>query len=295
MPSYPTTFPVTGPATWSARVNRPQLDGGEARVFAGLTLSSLKGVWAPFYAVPGYKGALLKARRASDSAEIDVYNWSSLYSFLLGTTGFCTTLYDQSGNGNHAVQATADNQPGITLLSGGLIEDEYDGSNDRLRRNAQVVAGNAAFDLICVAKIVAGAGFALSVTQADAQPTRVGVAWGSGMANRVDLFTTNDANTTVSITGDNVSASGIYVARFGFTSATQAFLQLYGRAAKTATISGTFTLSRLDLGILTRSTGSFPYTGPIRFAAAAQPRLSDADWSLVAGRLASRLGAMVAT
>jgi hypothetical protein len=58
--------------------------------------------------------------------------------------GFVETWYDQSGNGNNAVQATADKQPKIvsagSLVTGGLL---FDGSDDVLSANnlASVVSG----------------------------------------------------------------------------------------------------------------------------------------------------------
>jgi hypothetical protein len=52
--------------------------------------------------------------------------------------GFVETWYDQSGNGNDAVQATADNQPKIvdggSLVTGGGIA--FDGTNDKLNFTA---------------------------------------------------------------------------------------------------------------------------------------------------------------
>ena len=90
-----------------------------------------------------YTGSAIRVRRASNNAEQDigfvnnVIDTSSLTSFCSGTNGFITTWYDQSGNGNNAIQSTAANQPQI-VSSGSVILDNskpsllFDGSNDRL-------------------------------------------------------------------------------------------------------------------------------------------------------------------
>jgi len=66
-----------------------------------------------------YSGAAIVVRRSSDNTtqaigfvnnELDT---TSLESFCSGTDGFVTTWYDQSGNGNDAVNATAAEQPQI--------------------------------------------------------------------------------------------------------------------------------------------------------------------------------------
>ena len=79
-----------------------------------------------------YNNALLRVRRSSDNAEVDVFvdtNFqlslsSNITSRTSGTTlgtwvgansAFVTTWYDQSGNNNNATQASAANQPTIVL------------------------------------------------------------------------------------------------------------------------------------------------------------------------------------
>ena len=84
----------------------------------------------------GYKETLVMVRRDSDNAEVDVkadanYEISlnsltsdnvSLGDWIGSDNGFVTTWYDQSGNGNNAVQATAANQPKI-VDAGVLVEE----------------------------------------------------------------------------------------------------------------------------------------------------------------------------
>jgi hypothetical protein len=73
--------------------------------------------------------------------------------------GFVETWYDQSGNGNDATQATADNQPKIvsagSLVSGGI---EFDGSNDKLNASYSSSGTTNAYLLTAVATIANSTG-----------------------------------------------------------------------------------------------------------------------------------------
>lgn len=95
----------------------------------------------------GYTGNSIRVRRSSDNAEQNIgfdgsgnLDTTSLTNFITGTTdGFVTTWYDQSGNGNNAVQTSATSQP--IIVSGGTILTlsgtgvsrtvlRFDGTND---------------------------------------------------------------------------------------------------------------------------------------------------------------------
>ena len=66
-----------------------------------------------------YSGSCIRVRRSSDNAEQDfgfvsnALDTSSLLTFVGANNGFVTTWYDQSGNGNNAIQSTALLQPKI--------------------------------------------------------------------------------------------------------------------------------------------------------------------------------------
>jgi hypothetical protein len=73
-----------------------------------------------------YTGSLIRVRRSSDNAEQDIgYNVnnvldeSALTTFVGANNGFVVTIYDQSGNGKNATQATAIDQPQI-VVSGAI-------------------------------------------------------------------------------------------------------------------------------------------------------------------------------
>ena len=75
-----------------------------------------------------YTGAAIRVRRSSDNAERDIgfigehLDVLALLVFVGNGSGFVTTWYDQSGNGRHATQTTAANQPRI--VSNGVIETQ---------------------------------------------------------------------------------------------------------------------------------------------------------------------------
>lgn len=74
-----------------------------------------------------YIGAILRVRRSSDNAEIDVgfdpagnLNTTLLLSHCGSNSGFVTTWYDQSGNGRNLTQSTNGAQPRI--VNAGVID-----------------------------------------------------------------------------------------------------------------------------------------------------------------------------
>ena len=76
-----------------------------------------------------YTGPLVRVRRSSDSTQKDIpatvaglLDTATLSSFCSATSCFVSTLYDQSGNAQDAVQATASSQP--RLYAGGAVETE---------------------------------------------------------------------------------------------------------------------------------------------------------------------------
>jgi len=94
-----------------------------------------------------YTGYAFRVRRSSDNTEQDIgfngvdLDTSALTSFVGSNDGYITTWYDQSGNGNNAVQSTAANQP--IIVSSGTIQTltgvgsakpalRFDGVNDSM-------------------------------------------------------------------------------------------------------------------------------------------------------------------
>jgi hypothetical protein len=73
-----------------------------------------------------YAGSAIRVRRASDNDEKNIgfsgveLDTISLIEFVGADNGFVTTWYDQSGNGNDAIQTTASNQPRI--VNAGVVD-----------------------------------------------------------------------------------------------------------------------------------------------------------------------------
>ena len=96
-----------------------------------------------------FTGDAIVVRRASDNTTQNIgfanneLDTASLESFCSGTDGFVTTWYDQSGNGNDVVNATASQQPkivsaGSTILENGKAAVQFDGVNDYLKNTSIV-------------------------------------------------------------------------------------------------------------------------------------------------------------
>lgn len=82
----------------------------------------------------------IRVRRDSDNAEQDILldsndelDTASLASFVGANSAFVVTFYDQTGNGEHATNATAAQQPRIVNAGSYLGFLEFDGSNDILQ------------------------------------------------------------------------------------------------------------------------------------------------------------------
>ncbi|MGG8217565.1 hypothetical protein PGO57_24220 [Klebsiella aerogenes] len=92
-----------------------------------------------------YVGPLVRIRRSSDNLEQDFYehygsvNIDEIKAFAgAGGSAFVSVWYDQSGNGNHAFQPVADNQPvvirtGTVILFNSKNALMFDGVNDCLQ------------------------------------------------------------------------------------------------------------------------------------------------------------------
>lgn len=100
----------------AVRRNIARSSGGSARVLDGLP--SAAAAFGIRKLRTGYAGALVNIRRSSDNAQQDFYPQAdgnfpagAFSTFIGGGSGFVTKWYDQSGNANDAIQATAANQP----------------------------------------------------------------------------------------------------------------------------------------------------------------------------------------
>ena len=158
---------------------------------------------------------VVRVRRNTDNAEQD-FTASGISSGALvdfvgsGNDGFVETWYDQSGNGNDAVQATASEQPKI-VDAGSLIADgiDFDGSDDTL--TAASVSGFGATISMFSASVrdSGGAGVLSMGSSASTDNTNFGIIEGASVSN------VNARNTT-SVTA-SASVSGVTRLTFGLT------------------------------------------------------------------------------
>lgn len=110
-------------------------------------IPSIAALYAMRRALSDYTGPILRLRRDSDNTEQDIgyvangdLDTAALASWLGEANGYITTWYDQSGNANHATQATAAAQP-LFVASGHLV---FDGSDDYLATDVTVNRNSSA-------------------------------------------------------------------------------------------------------------------------------------------------------
>lgn len=81
----------------------------------------------------------IRVRRSSDNSEADIgfsgddLDWAALASHVGGGSGYIRTIYDQTGSGFHAQQATFGNQPRI--VNAGVPDSHitWDGTDDAMQ------------------------------------------------------------------------------------------------------------------------------------------------------------------
>lgn len=143
-----------------------------------------------------YSGPCVRLRRASDSVEQDFgfsggnVDLASILVFLLGTSGFVRTWYDQSGNGNDAAQAVAGNQPPFSLTDAGLAGRPsltYGDASNRVLTVASTGTVNGIFTS-------ANGGYFSGVMNYTAGGVQAGRIFCKA-ASIVELFTTGASNT----------------------------------------------------------------------------------------------------
>ena len=130
----------------------------------------------------------MRVRRSSDNAEQDfsaaviadangnrTLDTASLLTFCGAGNGFVTTWYDQSGNGRHAVQTTAANQPrivnaGVVHVSGGRPATFYSGAQFLNCPTRLYVSANGQWTTSTVCSFASGVGNQL-IMDADNSPS----------------------------------------------------------------------------------------------------------------------------
>jgi hypothetical protein len=122
-------------ATWIAALAKDYRAGGVLDPYT-TSLWSAGGITR---LLSSYSGSLIRVRRSSDNAEQDIgyaaggaLDTTALASFVGANSAFVTTLYDQTGNSRHWVQATSGLQPRI--VNAGVYDGfaRFDGADDTM-------------------------------------------------------------------------------------------------------------------------------------------------------------------
>ena len=137
-----------------------------------------------------YGGPVVRVRRDSDNAEQDFtateVSDGSLAAWVgAGNNGLVRTWYDQSGNGNNAVQTISANQPtivssGSVVLEAGKPTLQFDGNNDKLQADSVSLA--QPFQFFLVAKETTDATGTNSFIDATGQRATFGLSASFGTA-----------------------------------------------------------------------------------------------------------------
>jgi hypothetical protein len=148
------------------------------------------------------KGALLEIRRSSDNLVKNFYydsnnelslnskdcNGTTLSSWIGSDDGFVRTWYDQSGNGNNAINITPTNQPqivssGSLVLLNGKVAVDFDGLNDVLQSvSANQMTNSAELYVVSV----------LNVETSGANEHAFGVSYTGSISNLMSLGSSAD-------------------------------------------------------------------------------------------------------
>jgi hypothetical protein len=220
-----------------------------------------------WWGLRGYNAAVsngttkaVNIRRASDNTTQDFVILSngsldvaSIATFISGTTGFVTKLYDQTGNGNDLVQATAAKQPQIFLNAIGSLPVAY--ANGAIPQWVQTAGGFSLNQPDSTALVyfdnntASNAGVAATGTGASVQS--VGVA--SPSAGNVYIY----AGTVLSV----ASTQGAWHSLQGLYNSTSSKLNL-DNVLTTGDV-GTGNISTSTEELFASSNGNFPFTGYI--------------------------------
>jgi len=207
-------------------------------------------------------GPVVRVRRSSDNAQKDFtaaeVSDGSLASWVgAGNNGFVRTWYDQSGNGNNAVQTTSANQPtivssGSVILEAGKPTLQFDGINDKLQADGVSLA--QPFQFFFVAKETTNG--TVSNTFIDATGQRANFI----LSSIAGIGTSINAGATVS---DGVYPSNIRTLYTALYNSTNSFIARQGTITATGD-AGSGGLTQMTIGNNSGGNQLAYFTGPMQ-------------------------------
>ena len=207
-----------------------------------------------------YSGDAIVVRRASDNTTQSIgfvnneLDTTSLESFCSGTDGFVTTWYDQSGNGNDAVQTTAGAQPkivssGSTILENGKAAVEFDGSDDVLRYQGDLVT-DSVLSIFTSLNVGSFGGFNTFIDRYENPDDGTASIRSRSTANTLEIY-------SVQTTNASYQNSQLLISAFQSSGSSAAYID----GASVGTASNSANYDGISLGA-TRIRGSVLYTSP---------------------------------
>jgi hypothetical protein len=265
-------------------------------------LDNVYGVHGVARILTSWTGNLVRLRRSSDNVERDFsyvsatgfLDTGSITDWLLGGTGFVTTIYDQTGNSRHWTRSTQSQQPQIDLAGAHPVIN-FDGG-DHLTGAGTTLLGwtnaQAAVSAICVWKPLGTGSFQNMFASSYGAGTTVRVGLQLDNGGNIRISSNANDSTTVNSTGvTHGNAWGTQIARWDVANTDwfHRFESLTESALTWSGASGTFPASDSQAIAL----GANPAFGGIttsgtKFAALilTRDKLSDAEDSSLVTSLA---------
>ena len=207
-----------------------------------------------------YGGSVVRVRRDNDDAEQDFtateVSDGTLAAWVgAGNNGLVRTWYDQSGNGNDAVQTTSANQPtivssGSVVLEAGKPTLQFDGSNDKLQADSVSLA--QPFQFFFVAKETTNDSASSSFIDATGQ--------------RANFFLSSNVGTAIfagSSLSDGSYPSNVRTLYTGLYNSTNSFIARQGTITATGN-AGSGGLTQMTIGNNSGGNSLGYLTGPMQ-------------------------------
>jgi hypothetical protein len=208
-----------------------------------------------FIGLRGYNFAsigsnLINVRRSSDSTNktfvvLSSGSFNTADAFFDGSNYFITEAFDTTGNGNHFTQATAANQPGLSLTGGPSSKPTMTFAHGSSQFLTATLGGTTNQPLTWLfGAVYNNTGFQAPVISGmTGSNTQMGFNLAGSVANQLYIFDTGSLTGTV--------ADGTYhynVGVFGGSGANTSYIYVNGSQVTNGTLNGIAVSATLDIG-----------------------------------------------